>query len=53
MIVVSHQPLASSVGGDAVLALLDRTRAVIAALSGHTHRNRIIARARRPAAATG
>jgi 3',5'-cyclic AMP phosphodiesterase CpdA len=44
LIVVSHQPLASSEGGSAVLDLLDRSRAVIATLCGHTHRNRIAAR---------
>jgi 3',5'-cyclic AMP phosphodiesterase CpdA len=41
VIVASHQPLASSVGGDQILALLDREPRVIAALSGHIHRNTI------------
>jgi 3',5'-cyclic AMP phosphodiesterase CpdA len=45
VIVVSHQPLASSDGGDALLSLLDDNRHVIAALSGHTHRNSIAPRA--------
>jgi 3',5'-cyclic AMP phosphodiesterase CpdA len=42
VIVVSHQPLPSSVGGDQLLAALDRHENVIAALSGHTHTNQIV-----------
>jgi hypothetical protein len=45
VIAVSHQPLASSDGGDQLLALLDGHPRVIAALSGHTHRNLIVPRA--------
>jgi 3',5'-cyclic AMP phosphodiesterase CpdA len=41
VIVVSHQPLPSSTGGEQILALLDRSPRVIAALSGHIHRNLI------------
>ena len=50
VIVVSHQPLASSVGGELLLGLLDRHPRVIAALSGHVHHNRIVPR---PSAAGG
>ena len=41
---ISHQPLSSSEGGEQILGLLDRHPRVIAAISGHTHRNLIVAR---------
>ena len=41
VIVVSHQPLAGSEGGESILTLLDAHPRVVAALSGHTHRNLI------------
>ena len=41
VIAVTHQPLASSAGGALLLELLDASPRVLAALSGHTHRNRI------------
>ena len=44
ILVISHQPLSSSEGGEQILGLLDRHPRVIAAISGHTHRNLIVAR---------
>ena len=44
ILVVSHQPLASSENGEQLLAVLDRTPRVIATLAGHTHHNRIARR---------
>ena len=45
VLVVSHQPLESSEGGESILSLLDAHPGVIAALAGHTHRNSIEPRA--------
>jgi 3',5'-cyclic AMP phosphodiesterase CpdA len=44
VIVITHQPLQSSLGGADLLAVLDQSPRVIAALYGHIHRNEIIPR---------
>ena len=44
VLVFSHQPLDTSEGGPQLLALLDRHPRTLAALWGHTHRNRVVAR---------
>ena len=44
VLVVSHQPLTSTAGAEPLLGLLDRHPRVLAALWGHTHRNRIVPR---------
>jgi hypothetical protein len=46
VLVVSHQPLASSQGGESILSLLDSHPRTLGALSGHTHRNLIEPRGR-------
>jgi 3',5'-cyclic AMP phosphodiesterase CpdA len=44
VMIVTHQPLEDAGGGAPVFELLDRQPRVIAALAGHTHRNRIVPR---------
>jgi 3',5'-cyclic AMP phosphodiesterase CpdA len=50
VIVITHQPIASSAGGPGLLEVMDRAPRVIAALNGHIHRNEIRPR---PTAAGG
>lgn len=44
VVIVTHQPLVSSLGGESLLAVLDGSPRVIAALNGHTHRNAVTPR---------
>jgi hypothetical protein len=44
VLVFSHQEIAPSEGGDEIVALLDGHPRVVAAIAGHVHRNRIVAR---------
>jgi len=45
LLVFTHQPLTSTTGGHDVLSLLDVHPRVLAAVSGHTHKNKITPRA--------
>ena len=44
IVFITHQPLRQTTGGAAVQAILDDAPRVVAALAGHTHRNRVAAR---------
>ncbi len=44
VIIVTHQPLEDATGAESVFELLDHSPRVVAAVAGHTHRNRIIPR---------
>ena len=44
VVVISHQPLAQSAGGEAALRALDAAPRVVAAIAGHRHRNAITPR---------
>jgi hypothetical protein len=44
ILVLSHQPLETALGGERALALLDRDPRVVGELHGDSHRNRITAR---------
>jgi hypothetical protein len=44
VLVVSHQPIASSLGGEQLFSVLDQHQRVLAVLAGHVHRNEIVPR---------